>query len=205
MKKKTMAMLIALVLVLVCAVGGTLAWLTDKTETVKNTFTVGNIDIDLTEDPNADTDGNGENDAWKATMVPGVVLDKNPTITVTEDSEPCWVFVKVTKTGTATLDGDELTFDDFMDYNMASGWTPLGDGVFYYDPIISDGATLDVISYDGTVDKIKVKDDVTKEMLDALGTTDLTLEFTAYAVQAFNNGTEMTAAQAWALVPAEDK
>ena len=48
MKKKVLS-IVAVVLVLCCAIGGTLAWLTDKTASVKNTFTVGDINIELTE------------------------------------------------------------------------------------------------------------------------------------------------------------
>ena len=39
MKKKTLALLLALVLLAGGVIGGTLAWLTDKTDPVKNTFT----------------------------------------------------------------------------------------------------------------------------------------------------------------------
>ena len=41
MKKKTLALLSA-VLLMGAVIGGTLAWFTDTTEEVKNTFTVGN-------------------------------------------------------------------------------------------------------------------------------------------------------------------
>ena len=54
MKKKGWLSVVALVLVLCCAVGGTLAWLTDTTDPVTNTFTVGDIDIDLTESDHLD-------------------------------------------------------------------------------------------------------------------------------------------------------
>ena len=46
-KKKTI--LAALVLLLVVAVGGAIAYFTD-TDTKTNTFTIGNVDISLTED-----------------------------------------------------------------------------------------------------------------------------------------------------------
>ena len=41
MKKKTLALVLALTLLVAGVVGGTLAWLTDQTAEVKNTFTVG--------------------------------------------------------------------------------------------------------------------------------------------------------------------
>ena len=49
MKKKTLALVLALTLLVAGVVGGTLAWLTDQTAEVKNTFTVGDINIGLTE------------------------------------------------------------------------------------------------------------------------------------------------------------
>ena len=50
MKKKSLALVLALAMIVVCVVGGTLAWLTDKTAPVTNTFTYGDIGIELTED-----------------------------------------------------------------------------------------------------------------------------------------------------------
>ena len=46
---KVFLSLLALVLVVGCAVGGTIAWLTAKTDPVVNTFTYGKINIALTE------------------------------------------------------------------------------------------------------------------------------------------------------------
>lgn len=70
MKKKMIALTAALVLVLSAAVVGTVAWLTDKTTARVNTFTVGNITIDLTE---TTTD-------YK--MIPGEEIAKNPKVSV---------------------------------------------------------------------------------------------------------------------------
>ena len=46
--------LLALVLVIGCVAGGTVAWLVAKTEPVVNTFTYGNIDIALAENTGND-------------------------------------------------------------------------------------------------------------------------------------------------------
>ena len=46
---KALALVLAVVLLVGAAIGGTVAWLTDKTGDVVNTFTVGNIDIELAE------------------------------------------------------------------------------------------------------------------------------------------------------------
>ena len=48
MKKRTVALVLAIVLVFAVAVGGTVAYLT-STANVKNTFTVGSVNIKLDE------------------------------------------------------------------------------------------------------------------------------------------------------------
>ena len=47
--KKVAATTAALSLTAAVAVGGTLAWLTAKTDTIENTFTIGNVGIKLQE------------------------------------------------------------------------------------------------------------------------------------------------------------
>lgn len=75
--KKTTVAIIVFGLVLCFTVGGALAWLIDTTPSVTNTFTYGDIEIDLTET------------SRPYEMVPGKVLSKDPKITVKADSEPC--------------------------------------------------------------------------------------------------------------------
>lgn len=66
MKKKTVALFAAFVLIVVSIVGGTLAWLTDQTEGIVNTFTTSDIHVTLTE--SVDTDGDGKQSFQ---MIPG--------------------------------------------------------------------------------------------------------------------------------------
>ena len=77
-KKRVIAVLIAVVLIVGAVAGSTLAWFTDYTDPVVNTFTVGDIDIGLVE-----TTG----EEYK--MVPGHYVDKNPVVTVVKYSEKC--------------------------------------------------------------------------------------------------------------------
>ena len=186
MKKKSLALVLALAMIVVCVVGGTLAWLTDKTAPVTNTFTYGDINIKL-----AETTGT----SYK--MIPGYTIDKNPKVTVLADSEKCYLFVKVDKS---------TNFDTFMTYDMAAGWTQ-GDGTnipsnVYYRVV--DASTADQEFGVLANDKVTVKDTVTKADMDGLKAnvaTQPTLTFTAYAVQLNeNNTTEFTPAQAWAKV-----
>ena len=71
----TVAILLALVLAIGCAVGGTLAWLISQTAPVVNTFTYGDINIGLKED----TKG-------PYTITPGKNITKDPKVTVTAGS-----------------------------------------------------------------------------------------------------------------------
>lgn len=85
MKKKILAICLVVALAATAVIGGTLAYFTDTTETKVNEFTVGNVDITLTEP------------SWKgnATLMPGVSFDKDPTITVAEKSQDAYVFLKM--------------------------------------------------------------------------------------------------------------
>lgn len=203
MKKKTMGLLIALVLVLTCAVGGTLAWLTTQTGEVVNTFTVGDINIELYE-----TENDKEVMSKNYKMVPGTKLDKDPTVEVEKGSEPCWVFVEVKEANGVVeytkADGTTATttFDSFLEYKMASDWVKLGDnypGIYYYKEVVNvlDAENNKIIPVlkDNT---ITVNGTVTKEMLDAVpDSAKPTLSFVAYASQAANDTAQFTAEQAW--------
>lgn len=173
MKKKTLALVLALTLLVAGVVGGTLAWLTDQTDEVKNTFTVGDINIDLTE----------TNRDYK--MVPGNTISKDPTVTVKANSEACWLFVEVT---------ESANLKDFITYAIADGWTELKSGVYYREVSASDvDQPFSVLKGDA----VTVNNTVTKEMLTAKDFANPTLTFKAYAVQKDNVA---SASDAWAKV-----
>ena len=175
MKKKLTVSLAVLALVACMTAGATLAWLTAKTSSVTNTFTYGDINIELKE-----TTG----PSYK--MVPGNKIAKDPKVTVKANSEACWLFVKVEKS---------TNFDEFMTYGIADGWTKLDgvDGVYYRE--VASPTTDNV--FDVLKDNsVTVKTTVTKEQFNSL-TSNPTLTFTAYACQKDNVS---TATQAWNLV-----
>ena len=187
--KKMVIMLASLALVLCTAIGGTLAWLITETAPVVNTFTYGDINITLEE---TDNNKDGDNDPNTNTypMVPGQSITKDPKVTFKANSEDAWLFVKLEKVN---------NFDDFMTYEIASGWTALDnvDGVYYREVSkAAQDAEFTVIK-DNTV---TVKGEVTKEMLNALDANGASnypkLIVTAYAVQRDSN--IATAADAWA-------
>lgn len=193
---KTLAALLAMVLTLTCVVGGTIAWLTSKTDPVENTFTVGNIDIELKE----------TTDTYK--MVPGWTIDKDPLVTVKAGSEDCWVFIKVEESvGEIEIEGKTYSFADFIDYQIdPNNWKKLEEetNVYYCEVTnVTADRVIKVLGYmNGTEyvnNKVLVKDTVTKEMMDAIdGDNNPKLTFTAYAVQLYKNNTEkFTATEAW--------
>lgn len=191
MKKKTFVLLLALVLIAGAAVGGTLAWLTDTTDEVTNTFTTSDIEIELDESDNLDLK-----------MVPGYTIAKDPKVTVKANSEKCYLFVKIEESD---------NFDDFMTYEMAVDsngtaiWTELTgvngvNGVYYR---VVDASNEDQVFAVLKDDKVTVSGEVTKAMMNELTTaTYPTLTFTAYASQYMSsNDTNFTAAEAWENVP----
>lgn len=162
--KRAVALIAMLVLALCIGIGGTYAWLTDNTPSIKNTFTVGNIDIDLAETLRV----------YK--MVPGAEIDKDPKVTVKANSEDCWLFVKVE---------ESTNLRNYIDYDIATDWRALTgeNGVYvYYREVAASTSdqTFSVLKDN----KVTVKNTVTKDMMDALtDATRPTLTFTAYAVQ----------------------
>lgn len=101
MKTKTKALLLSLCAVLLVAatVFTTVAYLTSKDE-VKNTFTIGKVNIKLDE-ANVDEGGNvieGDDrvkeNSYK--LLPGHTYTKDPTVTVLKGSEEAYVRMKVT-------------------------------------------------------------------------------------------------------------
>ena len=157
---------LAALLLVAVAVGGTMAWLVDKTENVVNTFTTSNINIDLDEVQ--------ENRSFK--MVPGATIAKQPYVTVKADSEACYVFVKVTAENT----------DKYIDYDIDTGiWSPLNNvnNVWYKQ---LDATTADT-NYDILLnDSVTVLDTVTNTDMDAAKANPPKLTFTAYACQVAN-------------------
>lgn len=199
--KKTMKRVlpvVALVLVVALAsIGGTIAWLTDKTDEVKNTFTVGNINITLDEakvgdDGKALTGESAERvKANSYKLVPGNTYDKDPTVTVKLNSENCYLFVKFEEVNNPST---YLTYTSTL--TDANGWTQ-GDGTaipanVWYRTVGFSGNDQSWKLLAG--DSIVVKaDDVTKANVETAAKAEL--KWTAYAIQTANTG---SAAEAWA-------
>ena len=93
--KKILALMLCAVLLIGASVAGTLAYLTSQDE-VLNTFTVGNVTIELHENDYDGDDDTQENEYEE--VIPGLSYEKEPVVTVKADSADCYVRAKVTVT-----------------------------------------------------------------------------------------------------------
>ena len=142
-KKKTI--LAALVLLLVVAVGGAIAYFTD-TDTKTNTFTIGNVDISLTEDGwdvLADANNNHIPDVAED-MMPGESVTKDPTINNLSTKNPAYVFAKV-EVPCTTIVAPATTSEELFTYTTNAGWTELSSAV-----ACTSGGTATHVYYYGT-------------------------------------------------------
>ena len=176
MIKKKLIFIAALTACLIAAcVGATLALLIAVAGPVENTFTIGNVQLAL-----AETTGESYQ------LIPGYTVKKDPKVTVLAGSDPCWLFVKITKSS---------DFDEYLTFETAQGWTHLGgyDGVYYRSV---EKASID-LEYDVLKDNaIVVKDILTAEKMSNL-TAPPTLSIRAFAVQSYS---VETALDAWKLI-----
>ena len=184
---KIAALIAAIVLVIGCTAGGTVAWLVSKPAAIVNVFTVGNINATLTETAKA----------FK--IVPGVDITKDPVATVKANSEDCYLFVQLTEenwpafteTGSSTRK---------VKYEIAGGWKELKseNGVYVYYREVTKSDTdqpFDVLQDN----KVTVSNTLTKENADAI-TGDPKLTVAVYAVQKERMG---SAADAWETATAK--
>ena len=175
---KPMLIAMAVVLLLGCVTGGTLAWLTATTDEVTNTFTVGDINITLDETTSD----------YK--MIPGYTIAKDPKVTVKANSEKCYLFVKLTKSN---------NFDSFMTFETATGWNAVsGQTGVYYRIVEASGSDQDFDVLENN--QVSVLETVTKPDMNALSSNNYpTLTVQAAAVQFNKNNTEsFTVAEAYA-------
>lgn len=173
-RRQLLTTLLLMALVALVAIGGTIAWLTDNTDPITNTFTTSKVDIAL-----AESTGNNYQ------MIPGVGIHKDPTVTVSGGSEKAYVFVTV-----------EGSLPEFADWKMADGWTALTQGGNVYYRVVeasADNQSFSVIKDD----TIEIPETVTNAEMAAV-TTNPTLKFTAYAIQFEGMG---NATEAWEKIP----
>lgn len=198
MKKFKALLVVACALLLVAAsVFGTMAYLT-STDEVKNTFTVGKVEITLGE-AKVDQNGTAVTPAERVKtnnykLLPGHTYTKDPTVTVKKDSEPSYVKMTVTFSKANELDaifapnGANLT-KIFNGYDAAN-WIAKGNTKdatantrtyeFWYKEAV--GAPTADVALDALFDSITVPGEIIKEQLATI--EGMTITVNAYAIQA---------------------
>lgn len=206
-KRKALLLTFCAVLLVVASVLGTIAYLTAN-DTVTNTFTVGQVAINLdeakvTEDGEAVTSAERVK-ANRYKLLPGHTYTKDPTVTVLKGSESSYIKMTVTFTMAKELDdifapnGAKLT-SIFKGYDgdqwIAKGDTKDADAntrtyeFWYKEAVVAP--TTDV-KLDALFKSITVPNDITGKQLATIQGMMITVN--AYAIQA--DGFE-TAKDAW--------
>ena len=163
-------LVIALVVSMATAISGTLAYLT-STATASNTFTVGNVSIKLQE-LNWDTNNT-------PTLLPGVVIKKDPQIENTGSTE-AWVWMKI------TVPTGLMPYIDWNTTDWTKTETPTSD-----NNIVVTMKRADKLSVGGMTapafTKVELPSSLTStSMPKSLGNGTVDIVVTAYAIQDAN-------------------
>ena len=180
--------MLALTMVVGCAVDGTVAWLVSESESSVSTFTLGDINIKLTE---------AESESQPLKIIPGVAIGRSLKVTVEPSSEACWLFLEVEGTNWPDFVEANGTVRK-VSYSVAGegdDWIALNDhpGVYYREVSAENAKTG--VEYDVNCN-VTVSQMLTKAEVNSIAAGNQPqLSFTAYAVQRDGIG---DAATAWA-------
>jgi len=200
-QKKVLALVLCAVMLVASSVLATMAYLTSETNTVNNTFTVGNVGFDqgaALDETKVDVygvkDGDARVTANKYKLIPGHTYTKDPQVHMSEDTEAAWLFVKVVNpiagieaNDVVAEDGTVVTPVTIAAQMEALGWSAVkGEtGVYAYEAKVIANQDITVFN------SFTVANDVT------LGEyAPITVQ--AYAVQADGFA---TADAAWTAAP----
>lgn len=198
MKKTSKALLLSLcaVVLVTASVLGTMAYLTDETDDVVNTFTVGNVTLggELQEgldETDVDEYGVPVQPAARATsneyrLVPGQAYTKDPTVHVNNDSENSYIFVKV-ENGIADFEAaNGVDYTKIAGQIVENGWTALG-GTYpniYYKEFTQPEAPATECTDLVVFEEFKLADNAnTLSGWDTIDDQNINITITAYAVQ----------------------
>lgn len=170
-------MSVAMALVCVFAVGMTIAYLTSTTETVTNTFTVGNVKITLDE-AMVDEMGVPVENADRVTantykLLPGHTYTKDPTIHVDESSEDCFIRAKVTITNASAW---QALIEKYAGGDLFEVITGFDDGIWWVNSAYTSIDTeSDTITYTFVYKNESHTDELGKRIWTLTDGTDLVL------------------------------
>lgn len=120
--KRSLAALIALVLIICVAVGGTIAYIVTQTDKVENKFIPADVKIEINE--------TFENNIKSSITVQNVQDDKNV---------PCYIRVKLVSN--MQEDGKVTGSAAINAFNLNDKWFDGGDGCYYYKDVVNVGAS----------------------------------------------------------------
>ena len=177
-RKAAIAAVCAVAVLVLGIAPATYSYLTASSETVVNTFAGGAISLTLDE-AKVDTDGDpidGEPRVQENTykVVPGAELTKDPTVTVLEGSEVCYVYLYVDN----ALDETYFTLDYSDDWIEVAS---VGTKTLYVYKTTVDASDGDV-ALTPIFTTVKVSYDLTSEQIEEMGEVQITVQ--SYAIQA---------------------
>lgn len=131
--KKSLTALIALILIICLAVGGTVAFIVTQTQAVKNTFTPSDVTVDIQEV--------FQNNAKSSITVLNVDdADK--------EDVPCYIRVKLVS-NIQDNDGNVLRAAPLGEISLGNDWIDGGDGCYYYKNVVEVGQRTSNLLADG--------------------------------------------------------
>ena len=143
--KRSLAALIALVLIICVAVGGTIASIVTQTGSVENKFTPADVEIKI----NETFDGTDKS----SITVENVQADKNV---------PCYIRVKLVS-NMQDKDGNVTGSAALGDIALGTNWFKGNDGCYYYKDVVAVGDSTKNLLADGA--KITLKEGQVVEVL----------------------------------------
>lgn len=134
--KRSLAALIALVLIICVAVGGTIAYIVTQTDKVENKFTPADVKIEIHET----FDGTNKS----SITVQNVNDAKNV---------PCYIRVKLVS-NTQDADKNVTGSAAIGDFNLNDNWFKGNDGCYYYKDVVNVGDSTANLLADGSTIKL---------------------------------------------------
>lgn len=164
--KRSLAALIALVLIICVAVGGTIAYIVTQTDKVENKFIPADVKIEIHET----FDGTDKS----SITVQNVQDDKNV---------PCYIRVKLVSN--MQEDGKVTGSAAINAFNLNDKWFDGGDGCYYYKDVVNVGASTANLLADGSTITL-TNDQVVEVLAEGIQATPETAVTSAWPVTVVN-------------------
>jgi len=183
MKKKTTAIALIFALLAIAIAGGTLAYFSDS-DSANNEFTVGSVDITLTE-TNWDA---AVEDELNKDMYPGQTIDKNPVVK-NGGTNPAFIRIKVTGLDQFGANAPITVYTGDTAGALGTDWALHTDGYFYYKKEVAADASTTAL-----FEKIQLPTSLTNNQ----ETSPIVVQAQAVQSQGFTGqATDVAALAAW--------